>query len=99
MTVDVDYTNTVVGGLTDKDFPVPEGCTSTCVMTEYEQSMWESGLGWGVDDEVASGPCNKTKLENPEWGPVCRMRELCGTGCAEGECKFAYPSGSDMDDP
>ena len=24
------------------------------------------------------------------WGPACRMRELCGTSCAEGECKWAW---------
>ena len=52
MTVDVDYTNTVVGGLTDADFPVPTDCTSTCVMSEFEQSMLESGLGWGEEEEA-----------------------------------------------
>ena len=29
---------------------------------------------------------------------TCRMRELCGTDCMEGECKWAYPTGGDPDD-
>jgi hypothetical protein len=65
MTLDVDYTNTVVGGLTDKDFPVPAGCTSTCLMTEHEESMLDAGLGWGPE-EVTDMPCNKPDdIEDP----------------------------------
>ena len=95
MTVDVAYTNTVVGNLTDKDFPVPEGCTSTCVMTEKEQEMWEAGLGWGPEEsEVAFGDtCTKSNLPNPVWGTTCRMQELCGTGCEAGECKWNWAEG------
>ena len=52
MTVDIDYTDTTVGGLTDADFPVPADCTSTCLMSEFEQAMFESGLGWGEDEET-----------------------------------------------
>ena len=29
---------------------------------------------------------------------TCFMRELCGTDCAEGECKWAYPEGGSPDD-
>ena len=51
MTLNVDYTDTVVGGLTDADFPVPNDCTSQCVMSEWEQLMFDSSLGWGEQDE------------------------------------------------
>ena len=34
-----------------------------------------------------------------EFGAACRMRELCGTGCAENKCVWTWPSGSTMDDP
>ena len=98
MTVDVAYTNTVVGGLTDKDFPVPEGCTSTCALTEYEQEMFESGLGWGPEEkEVEFGDtCKGPATTDPTWGVTCAMQEQCGTGCEAGECKWNWP-GDDQD--
>ena len=37
----------------------------------------------GFDD-----PCTVPEATN--WGQACRMRELCGTGCAEGECKWHW---------
>ena len=39
ITVDVDYTNQVVGQLTDADFAVPEGCTNTCLGSEFEEAL------------------------------------------------------------
>ena len=33
-----------------------------------------------------------------EFGAACRMRELCGTGCAENMCVWTWPAGSSMDD-
>ena len=99
MTVDIDYTNTVVGGLTDADFPVPSDCTSTCLMSEYEQAMLASGLGW-EDEEVLEGfgpGCDVPT--NVDWGVACRMQELCGTDCEPGFCLWSWPTGTSMDDP
>jgi len=110
MTVDVAYTNTQVGGLTDDDFltSVTATCTKTCVLSDFERDMMDSGLAWGE----ASGSESESESEEEdgfdddcevptgvEFGTQCRMRELCGTGCAEGKCVWTWPTGKGMDDP
>lgn len=106
MTVDVAYTNTQVGGLTDDDFltSVTATCTNTCVLSDWEQRMVDSGLAFGEESgsesESEDGFDDDCSVpEGVEFGAACRMRELCGTGCAEGKCVWTWPSGSTMDDP
>merc|ERR1712226_1301640 len=111
MTVDVAYTNTQVGGLTDDDFltSVTATCTSTCTFTDYQEMMIDSGLAYGEDSASESESEEEESLQGfdddcsvptgVEFGAACRMRELCGTGCAEGSCVWTWPSGSTMDDP
>lgn len=99
MTVDVAYTNTQVGGLTDDDFltSVTATCTSTCTFTDYEQRMIDSGLAFGEDSEEEALQGFDDDCSVPtgvEFGAACMMRELCGTGCAEGKCVWTWPSGS-----
>jgi hypothetical protein len=96
MTVDVSYTNTVVGTLTDADFLTDKtaDCTSTCALSDWEELQVRAGLGWenfpleGFDDKC-------TVPTGVAWGPGCRMQELCGTGCAPNSCNFSWPE----DDP
>lgn len=105
MTVDVAYTNTQVGGLTDDDFltSVTATCTSTCTFTDYQERMIDSGLAFGEDseeEESLQGFDDDCSVPTGvEFGAACRMRELCGTGCAEGKCVWTWPTGSTMDDP
>merc|ERR1712048_52883 len=106
MTVDVAYTNTQVGGLTDDDFltSVTATCTKTCVLSDWEQRMVDSGLAFGEESgsesESEDGFDDDCSVpEGVEFGAACRMRELCGTGCAEGKCVWTWPTGSTMDDP
>ena len=53
--------------------------------------LGSSQLEFGDDCEVPTGVDFSTVQ--------CRMRELCGTGCAEGACVWTYPTGTSMDDP
>ena len=44
-----------------------------------------------------NGEC--TVPQDVTWiDATCRMRELCGTGCEEGECKWQYAAGQTPDD-
>ena len=103
MTVDVAYTNTTVGGLTDADFltDITSTCTKTCALSETALSFIDAGLAY-VEEESDEEDGFDDPCEVPtgvEFGTQCRMRELCGTGCAEGSCVWTWPSGSTMDDP
>merc|ERR1712151_165006 len=54
MTVDVAYTNTQVGNLTDADFLTDKtaDCTATCVLSDWEVSLMDAGLAFpAVEDE------------------------------------------------
>ena len=51
----------------------------------------DASLKFGDDCEVPTGVDFSTVQ--------CRMRELCGTGCAEGACVWTFPTGTSMDDP
>lgn len=104
MTVDVAYTNTQVGGLTDADFltDVTATCTKTCAFSEDEWSFIDAGLAFGESesDEAENGFDDKcTVPTGVEFGMACRMQELCGTGCASGSCVWSWPEGTSMDDP
>lgn len=99
MTVDITYTNTVVGTLTDADFLTSQtaDCASTCLMSEMEQLYMDGEFGWGeeLEDDLGDDACNTApdgfSFIQPE--SLCRMRELCGTGCEENECKWASSTG------
>ena len=102
MTVDVDYTNIAVGNLTDADFltSVTATCTSTCAFSEWEDLARQSGMGFNEPDEEENGfDGDCTTPTDVEWGAMCRMQELCGTGCDSGHCMWSWPTGTSMDDP
>ena len=103
VTVDVAYTNTVVGGLTDADFltDVTATCTNTCAFSEEELSFIEAGLAYFEEDsEEDNGFDDDCSVPTGvDFGIQCRMQELCGTGCAAGKCQWSYPTGTSMDDP
>merc|ERR1712151_776969 len=77
----------------------------TGAMDDYSNSNWESfgtHIGAILKDAAEGsngfdGDC--TVPTGVEFGQACRMRELCGTGCAEGKCVWTWPKGSTMDDP
>merc|ERR1712151_1409878 len=77
----------------------------TGAISDYDSSNWEN-YGKDIGDilKLAAGGSNGFDGDcsvptGVEFGQACRMRELCGTGCAEGKCVWTWPSGSTMDDP
>merc|ERR1712228_116171 len=49
-------------------------------------------------ESLGSEPCNKPVGDVVWEDTTCWMRETCGTGCEEGECKWNYPVGGSPDD-
>lgn len=78
----------------------------TGAITAYDNGDWNTfgkDIGQGLHS-AAGGNANGFDDDcsvptGVEFGQACRMRELCGTGCAEGKCVWTWPTGSTMDDP